>query len=97
MLSGGCAGQAWILEAGDALYLPPRLAHHGVSMDEVGCVVIVVVGGDTVDGAAGLTVARLPLLGPIAASSHLYSCSTLIFILYSRQAHSVDLNDAAQR
>lgn len=24
-----------MLEAGDALYLPPRIAHHGVSLDEV--------------------------------------------------------------
>lgn len=27
--------QGWVLEPGDALYLPPRLAHHGVSQDEV--------------------------------------------------------------
>lgn len=27
--------QAWVLEPGDALYIPPRIAHHGVSLDEV--------------------------------------------------------------
>lgn len=27
--------KGWVLEPGDALYLPPRLAHHGVSQDEV--------------------------------------------------------------
>ncbi|CAM9270904.1 unnamed protein product [Ascophyllum nodosum] len=26
--------QAWVLEPGDALYLPPRVAHYGVSLDE---------------------------------------------------------------
>ncbi|CAM9223205.1 unnamed protein product, partial [Hapterophycus canaliculatus] len=26
--------QGWVLEPGDALYLPPRFAHHGVSQDE---------------------------------------------------------------
>lgn len=33
--------QSWVLEAGDALYLPPRLAHYGLSMDEVCCLHVV--------------------------------------------------------
>lgn len=29
-----CPGQEWVLEAGDMLYLPPGVAHHGVAQSE---------------------------------------------------------------
>lgn len=35
MLLPNLTPKAWVLEPGDALYLPPRVAHHGVSLDEV--------------------------------------------------------------
>jgi 50S ribosomal protein L16 3-hydroxylase len=35
VLSDFAAKQTWTLSAGDMLYLPPRWAHHGVSLDEV--------------------------------------------------------------
>eukprot|EP00904_Undaria_pinnatifida_P011073 jgi/Undpi1/7096/HiC_scaffold_22.g09570.m1 len=34
VLSDFKEAQAWVLEPGDALYIPPRIAHHGVSLDE---------------------------------------------------------------
>lgn len=33
MLEGFDAGQDWVLEPGDMLYLPPGVAHHGVALD----------------------------------------------------------------